>query len=143
MPRIRLQDQGSYEDAPFLDDHPDEPIPESSGPASSSAATTLLKPRRPWQTSNPKNVIILLSVIKFVIVLSGMMMLMPMYRLLEDAFCHAHFGDDSDGLMDEMKCKVEEVQSGLAFLMGWFGLLNSLTRKCEDDVQERLVTDSE
>lgn len=141
MPRNRLQDQGSYEDAPFLDDHPDEPIPESS--ASSTAPATLLRPRRPWQTSNPKNVIILLSVVKFVIVLSGMLMLMPMYRLLEDAFCHVHFGDDSDGLMDEMKCKVEEVQSGLAFLMGWFGLLNSFMRKCEDVIEGKLETDSE
>lgn len=135
MSRIRLQDQDSHEDAPFLDDHPDEPIPE---PLSSSQPRPL-RPRRPWQTSNPKTVIILLSVVKFVIVLSGMLMLMPMYRLLEDAFCHAHFQDDSPGLMDEMKCKVEEVQSGLAFLMGWFGLLNSLLRKRPILIRMRLM----
>lgn len=123
MSRIRLQDQASPEDAPFLD-HPDEPIPESSSPEPASR----LRSHRPWQTSKPKTVIVLLSLVKFFIVLSGMLMMMPMYRLLEDAFCHAHFGDDSPGLMDEMKCKVEEVQSGLAFLMGWMGLLNSICR---------------
>lgn len=123
MSRIRLQEQASPEDAPFLDDHPDEPIPESL-PASASP----LRSSRPWQTSDPKTVIILLSLVKFLIVLSGMLILMPMYRLIEDAFCHAHFDDDSPGFMEEMKCKVEEVQSGLAFLMGWMGLLSSICR---------------
>ena len=125
MSRIRLQDLGDGEDAAFLD-HPDEPLPESVSEDTTNPRR--LRPRRSWQTSDPKTVIVLLAVAKFVIVLSGMLMMMPMYRLLEDAFCHAHFGDDSPGLMDEMKCKVGEVQSGLAFLMGWFGLLNSIMR---------------
>lgn len=63
---------------------------------------------------------------KFIIVTSGMMMIMPMFRLIEDALCHHYYEDDSSDFMDEMKCKVYEVQSSLAYFMGWLGLLNTV-----------------
>lgn len=126
MSYLHLQDQGSNEDIPFLDDYHDEPVPE---PGISSTPAATLIPGIRCQNRNHKPVIILLSVAKFVIVFSRMLMLTPTYRLLEDLFCHTYFANDSDALMDEMECKVGEVQSRLAFLMGWFGLLSSVMSK--------------
>ena len=60
------------------------------------------------------------------IVLTGLMIMMPMYRLIEDTLCHAHFKDDSPDIIDEMKCKTDEVQSDLAYMLGWFGLVNAI-----------------
>lgn len=66
------------------------------------------------------------AVAKFAIVTSGLMMMMPLYRLIEDAICHVHYEDDSADLIEEMKCKVDEVQTPLAFMLGWFGLLHAV-----------------
>ena len=125
MSRIRLDSLD--EDAPFLthvDELPDEPIPTPDAPFE-----PIRKRRRiwsSWQASKPSTIVLLVAIAKFLIVTSGMLMLMPMYRLIEDAFCHRHYQDDSPDLIDEMKCKVAEVQSPLAFLMGWLGLLASV-----------------
>lgn len=124
MSRIPL-DARDEEDVPFLDiDYADEPITPNHSPTPSPPPL----PRRsaPWQASSPSTIVLLVTAVKFCVVASGMLMLMPMYRLIEDAFCHAHYRDDSPGLIDEMKCKVDEVQSPLAYMMAWFGLLNSV-----------------
>ncbi|GAO16874.1 hypothetical protein UVI_02011950 [Ustilaginoidea virens] len=52
-------------------------------------------------------IVFLAAVMMFGITSSGMMLLVPIYRLIEDALCHVHYKDDSPGLMDEMKCKVD------------------------------------
>lgn len=123
MSRIELHAYDYDEDAPFLDvdERPDEPIPATdSGPSR--------PPRRPlpWQVQSPLTIVILAAIAKFTLVASGMMILMPMYRLIEDAFCHRYYEDDSSGLIEEMECKVDEVQSPLAFMMGWSALLNAI-----------------
>ncbi|POR36762.1 Uncharacterized protein TPAR_03056 [Tolypocladium paradoxum] len=105
------------EDAPLLDEHErqDEPLPT--------------RPRiraKPWQAKTPGTIVVLAATMKFCITSSGMLMLIPVYRLIEDAVCHAVFEDDSPDIIDEMKCKRDEVQSRLAFLLGWFGLFNSI-----------------
>ena len=79
-----------------------------------------------WGVHSPKRIVILVSVIKFVVVLSGMLLMLPTARLIEDMFCHIHYKDASTDIIDEMKCKVDEVQSQLGYLFGWTGLITSL-----------------
>ncbi|KAI6782389.1 putative membrane protein-like protein [Emericellopsis cladophorae] len=107
-----------HEDVPFLD-HPDEPIPDEP----------IYGQRRPtskWHVRSPRAIVLVIASINFVLVMSGLMLLLPVYRLIEDALCHAHYHDDSPGLIDEMKCKVDQVQSRLAFLLGWLGVVGSV-----------------
>lgn len=113
------------EDAPFLDDpeRSDESIPPAS--SKPSPIRTLQNARR-WQVKTPSSIILVASLSKFVIVTGGLMMMMPLFRLIEDAICHVHYEDDSMDIIDEMKCKVDEVQSPLAFMLGWFGLLSAI-----------------
>ncbi|KND93588.1 hypothetical protein TOPH_01530, partial [Tolypocladium ophioglossoides CBS 100239] len=105
------------EDAPMLDEHQrqDEPLPS--------------RPRiraKPWQAKTPGTIVFLAATMKFCITSSGMLMLIAVYRLIEDAVCHAFYEDASPGFIEEMRCKGDEVQSRLAFLLGWFGLFNSI-----------------
>ena len=108
----------SEEDAPLLDDdyeRPDEPLP----------TRPRIKAKR-WQAKTPGTIVLLAATLKFCITSSGMLMLIPLYRLIEDAVCHAWYEDDGPDIIDEMKCKGDEVQSRLAFLLGWVGLVNAI-----------------
>lgn len=82
-----------------------------SGP---SSGPTLRLP----QVQSPRAVIFTLSCLKFVILGSGLLVMMPMVRLLEDAFCHQHYGKDPAEPIPEMECKIDEVQTRLAYLGG-------------------------
>lgn len=81
---------------------------------------------RRWRVESPRGVLVLATTIKFAVTLSGMMVILPFFRLLEDAFCHRHFGDTSPGFIEEKECKVPEVQKDLVFLMGWLMLVTGL-----------------
>lgn len=110
-------DLGVSEEAPLLDagERADEPIPA--------------KPRfraSRWQAKSPGTIVLLVSLLKFAVTCSGMMMLIPIYRLIEDSLCHVYYEDDSPDLIEEMKCKVDEVQSELAILIGWFNLVTAV-----------------
>lgn len=134
MSDVELESEMEWEeDAPFLNDdereeadagvepelapheQPDEPLP--SRPRIKAAR---------WQAKTPGTIVFLAAVLKFCITSSGMLLLIPIYRLIEDALCHVHYEDDSYDIIDEMKCKVDEVQSRLASLIGWCGLLTSV-----------------
>ncbi|KAL2754860.1 hypothetical protein ACRALDRAFT_1064643 [Sodiomyces alcalophilus JCM 7366] len=65
---------------------------------------------------SPRAVIFTLSFLKFVILGSGLLVMMPMVRLLEDAFCHQHYGKDPAEPIPETDCKIDAVQSRLAYL---------------------------
>lgn len=103
MASIPLSDTSPFHDGP------DSPIPQLPTP------TATRWPRR--------RIILLASLTKCLVVFSGMLMLIPLYRLIEDALCRAHF--DTTLPVDEMECKVDAVQSRLAYLLGWMTLLNS------------------
>ena len=94
--------------------------PEANGPAWAS------RKRRPWRVTSPRGVLVLATALKFAMTLSGMMVMLPFLRVLEDVFCHRHFGDTSPGFIDEKECKVPEVQNNLAFLMGWLMLVTGV-----------------
>ncbi|PMB68708.1 hypothetical protein BM221_005289 [Beauveria bassiana] len=94
-----------------------------------SATTTPFRPRiraARWQVRSPRRIILLVSFAKFCIVCSGLMLMVPMFRLIEDAICHGVLDDASPGLLDEMTCKDDDVQARLATFMGWSGLVNSI-----------------
>ncbi|KAM3447079.1 hypothetical protein MY3296_009074 [Beauveria thailandica] len=95
----------------------------------SAPTTTPFRPRiraAPWQVRSPRHIVLLVSFAKFCLVCSGLMLMVPMFRLVEDAICHGVLDDASPGLLDEMKCKDDGVQARLATFMGWSGLVNSI-----------------
>ena len=121
MSQARAQNGTAAETAHLLqrDDHSDQPC------ETSKSKVLRLQGSR-WQASSPGMIVLLAATAKFSVVASGMMILMPIYRLIEDALCHAHFQDDSPGLIDEMECKVDEIQSRLATMMGWMSLVANI-----------------
>jgi MFS transporter, PCFT/HCP family, solute carrier family 46 (folate transporter), member 1 len=128
MSRIELSQLDTYdEDAPFLDidERHDEPI-------SAAQPTPPAIPVRPlgWHTRTKGSIVLVIALVKFGIVFLGTMMMMPMFRLIEDIFCHAHYKDDSPDLIDEMKCKVDEVQSSLATIGGILALIGAVISMC-------------
>ena len=62
----------------------------------------------------------------FTLVVSGMMIMMPVFRIIEDAVCRAHYATPPGETVDERLCKVDEVKSRLAYLGGWAALVNSV-----------------
>ncbi|KAH6611284.1 hypothetical protein Trco_001304 [Trichoderma cornu-damae] len=80
----------------------------------------------PWQVKSTKAIVRTLVLLEFVIVGSGMLLLIPLYRLIEDSVCHVSYADDSLDMIDEMKCKTDDVQARMAYLLGWLGLFNSI-----------------
>ncbi|KAF4962800.1 hypothetical protein FSARC_9138 [Fusarium sarcochroum] len=114
-------------DAPLLDLEPleDDAASDSSSLHSHPEPIPSYRFSR-WGIHSPKRIVILVAVIKFSVVLSGMLLLLPTARLIEDMFCHIHYNDTSSEIIDEMKCKVDEVQSSLGYLYGWNGLVTSL-----------------
>lgn len=79
-----------------------------------------------WQVRSPRMIILLVAFSKFCIVCSGMLLLVPLFRLIEDAICHGYFEDTTPDLLDEMKCKADGVQARLATFLGWSGLVGSI-----------------
>lgn len=108
------------EDSPFLDD-------DLSGRthgrqiAKPHGAAQWLALR--YQVSSPNAVVGLLSTIIFVMALSGTMSLIPLGRLIEDAVCRKYYG--SSDPVDEKLCKVDEVQTELAWLGGLYVVIDS------------------
>ena len=54
-----------------------------------------------------------------------MLIMMPIFRLVEDTVCHRYYKKDPSEKIDERLCKVDGVQSELAYLGGWAALLHS------------------
>ncbi|KAK4663764.1 uncharacterized protein QC763_503050 [Podospora pseudopauciseta] len=79
-----------------------------------------------FQVQSSGSIILLLSLLTFAIVTSGMMYMIPMFRLLEDAFCHLYYDKDPSESIDEHMCKVDGVQKELALLGGISAMINSL-----------------
>ncbi|KAL7790899.1 major facilitator superfamily domain-containing protein [Trichoderma ceciliae] len=79
-----------------------------------------------WQAKSAKTIVRTLAFLEFIIIGSGMLLLIPLYRLIEDSVCHVYYGDDSLDMIEEMKCKTDEVQARMAYLLGWLGLFHSI-----------------
>ncbi|ATY61194.1 Major facilitator superfamily transporter [Cordyceps militaris] len=97
---------------------PDDPWP-----------TRRRRQRRPaawWQVRSPRSIVLVVALSKFCIVCSGMMLLVPLFRLVEDAICHGVLAHTSPDVLDERRCKDDGVQARLATFLGWSGLVGSL-----------------
>ncbi|EGX94798.1 Major facilitator superfamily transporter [Cordyceps militaris CM01] len=79
-----------------------------------------------WQVRSPRSIVLVVALSKFCIVCSGMMLLVPLFRLVEDAICHGVLADTSPDVLDERRCKDDGVQARLATFLGWSGLVGSL-----------------
>ncbi|KAK0609971.1 major facilitator superfamily domain-containing protein [Bombardia bombarda] len=79
-----------------------------------------------FQARRPATIIALLAIVLFAVITSAMMIMIPMFRLMEDALCHVYYHKDPSEHIDERECKVDSVQSELAFLGGWGALISSL-----------------
>ena len=90
------------------------------------------KSSSPWarwtetlQVKQQGHIILLLAILMFLITTSGMMFLLPVFRLVEDAFCHRYYDKDPSEPIDERLCKVDGVQKELAYLGGLGSVVNS------------------
>lgn len=99
---------------------------EQNGHGPKPAERGLLSRLGKLQVRKPRTVVFLVSTIKFVVTMSSVVIMLPAFRLMEDAFCHRYYNDDSRDLIDERKCKVDEVQRELAYLSGWFAMVNAV-----------------
>lgn len=79
-----------------------------------------------FQARKPATIIWLLSAAMFVFTASGMMIMVPMFRLMEDAICHTYYKKPPGVEIEEAKCKGDEVQSELAWLGGIATMLGSV-----------------
>ncbi|KAK3299611.1 general substrate transporter [Chaetomium fimeti] len=79
-----------------------------------------------FQARKRKTVVALLAVLMFCITTSGMLILIPIFRLMEDAVCHEHYDKPRSEPIEERLCKVDGVQKELAFLGGIGAVLNSV-----------------
>lgn len=97
---------------------------------SDDEAGTRPPPRRSitsrFQAQRPSTIVVLLAILMFTLATSGLMILVPMFRLLEDAICHAYYEKDRAEPIEERLCKVGGVQKELAFFGGWAAMINSL-----------------
>jgi hypothetical protein len=71
-------------------------------------------------------VVVLLAVLMFTLTTSGMLMLIPIFRLMEDAICHVHYGKSRWEPIEERLCKVDGVQKELAYLGGIAAMISSV-----------------
>lgn len=110
------------EDAPLLGGHEREY--ESESIISDETAPIINAAR--WQVKTRSSIVRTIAVVQCAIIGTGMLLLIPLYRLIEDSVCHVYYGDDSPDMIDEMKCKTDEVQAQMAYLLGWLGLFHSI-----------------
>lgn len=78
------------------------------------------------QVRSPRGVVLLLALLKFSITTSGMLLMIPMLRLIEDGICHRHYRLPPAEPIPEMRCKADEVQREMAWLFGWQSLLGAV-----------------
>nr|XP_036574561.1 membrane protein C14C4.07 [Colletotrichum truncatum]KAF6781010.1 membrane protein C14C4.07 [Colletotrichum truncatum] len=79
-----------------------------------------------FQARSPRAVILTLAALKFSITICGMLLMIPLLRLIEDDICHKHYKLSPSEEIPEMKCKVDEVQKDMAWLFGWQALLGAV-----------------
>ncbi|KXX82455.1 Major facilitator superfamily domain-containing protein 10 [Madurella mycetomatis] len=79
-----------------------------------------------FQAQKRTTIVVLLAILMFTVTTSGLMILVPMFRLMEDAICHDYYDKDRSEPIEERLCKVDGVQKELAFLGGWAVMINSI-----------------
>lgn len=79
-----------------------------------------------FQPTRRTTILILLALLLFTILTSGILILIPLFRIMEDAVCHAFYGKPMFEPIEERLCKVQGVQSELAYLGGVSAAINAV-----------------
>ncbi len=114
--------QHESETAPLLREH--QPDPPPSGWRWSL-----------FQARSPRAIVLLLSIAVFFISAGSTFANVPIMRILEDNICRRYYGDvllrrDSPPPIDEKLCKIDEIQSELAYLIGLLLTLEAVIGSC-------------
>ena len=85
-------------------------------------------PPHPRYQCRTRDAISLFSFIIFCLALGGSLAIVPTTSLLEDILCHHYYKDrqDQDGSISENLCKVDAIQSELAYLRGLLSTLEAV-----------------
>lgn len=84
-----------------------------------------------FQARRPKTIYFLLSLMVFGLSFSGSLGEVPITRLTEDNLCRRYYSTRLDGKamengIDESLCKIDEIQSQLAYLNGWLPMIEAV-----------------
>lgn len=79
-----------------------------------------------YQVERPRTIVILISVLIFILATSGQVMTVPQTRLLESALCSQYYDVQGQKEIDEKLCKIDEIQSQLAYLNGLISMLEAI-----------------
>lgn len=92
-----------------------------------------------FQAKRPRTIVFLLSLMVVGLAFSGSLGEVPVTRLMEDNLCRRYYstrlhtgngtapGDD----IDESLCKIDEIQTQLAYLNGWLPMIEAVIgRSC-------------
>lgn len=80
------------------------------------------------QAKGAKSICLLIAAFSFLIGIAAAVADVPTTRLLEDHICRSYYdgqGGNSTEI-DESMCKVEQVQSSMAFLNGWVAMIQCI-----------------
>jgi PCFT/HCP family folate transporter-like MFS transporter 1/3 len=78
---------------------------------------------------SPRKVGLLLATVIFFITVGTFLSVVPITRLLEDSICRRYYHDDRSRHrkpIDENMCKVGEIQSELAYILGILSMLEAI-----------------
>jgi PCFT/HCP family folate transporter-like MFS transporter 1/3 len=100
------------EEAPLLDQVHDESIP----------------PRPSFQARSSRVAILIFAFIIFCLALGGSLAIVPTTKLLEDILCYHYYENKQKkgGNISETLCKVDAIQSELAYLRGLLSTLEAV-----------------
>lgn len=81
-----------------------------------------------FQAKSAKSICLVISVFTLLLMFSSSVGDVPTTRLVEDHICRSYYaeqGRTTDDI-DESMCKVDEVQSKMAYLNGWISMIKSV-----------------
>ena len=109
----RNSSDGLTESSPLLGDQPRR---LAHRPALSVTSITIIHIPK---AHNNRTIVNLLCLIMFIAASAGGFLGIPQARLIEDLLCHAHYdmAQSLDGPIDEDMCKLDSIQSDLAFVL--------------------------
>jgi MFS transporter, PCFT/HCP family, solute carrier family 46 (folate transporter), member 1 len=83
--------------------------------------------RAPFQARTPRSIVLLLSLNILCLATGGSLLIVPVTRILEDILCHGYYDGlhGQDDSIDERLCKIDAIQSELAYLNGILSMIEA------------------
>jgi len=84
--------------------------------------------RTPFLARTPRSIVLLLSLNILCLATGGSLSIVPVTRILEGILCHGYYDGlrEQDGSIDERLCKIDEIQSKLAYLNGILSMIEAI-----------------